>query len=161
VQSEPAQGTAFQVFLPATQGAGIQEFEAEARAEEDLQGNETILLVEDEEIVRRPLRHIFIRKGYKLLEAREGKEALEICRENPGPLAMMITDIIMPRMNGLELADRALEIRPDLKVLYISGYHSRSRSCLERLEPGRNFLRKPFTPREILKKVREILDGPE
>jgi len=123
------------------------------------QGSETVLVVEDEEAVRILVRRVLESSGYQVLEARHGAEALVICDEHKDPIQMLMTDVIMPEMSGRQLADRLSTQRPEMKVLYMSGYTDNAISHHGILEPGINFLQKPFTPVNILRKVRSVLDG--
>lgn len=160
VQSEPGSGTNFRVNFP---GTDIQDIEPCERNTvfpiNDYMGSETILLVEDEDLVRNPLSFILNQKGYNVIEACNGELALEICMNRQDSIHLMITDIVMPKMNGLDLAKNAIHARPDLKVLYVSGYHQYSNQTIKRLDPENNFLPKPFSPFQILKKIRCILDS--
>ena len=97
--------------------------------------------------------------GYRVLEAGHGAEALVICDEHKEPIHMLMTDVIMPEMNGRELAQRVLVQRPEMKILYISGYTDNAILRHGVLEPGTNFLQKPFAPNALVRKVRTVLDG--
>ncbi len=155
VESEPGHGTRFEIYLPAVQGPasdggpGVEGFPRG--------GDETILLVEDEDIVREVATRILRTQGYTVLEARNGTEALGICETHNGPLHLLLTDVVMPQMSGHELARRVQALRPDVRVLFTSGY---SDTILLRQEAGAQgiFLQKPFAVRELLSKVREVLD---
>jgi CheY-like chemotaxis protein len=103
---------------------------------------------------------ILRRKGYRVLEARHGEEALGIFEREAETIHLMVTDIVMPRMNGRELAARAREMRPDLRVLFMSGYTEDAASNESRIEEGAAFLEKPFTPDGLVRRVRHMLDAP-
>ena len=118
-------------------------------------GSETILLVEDEESVRRLARAFLENRGYTVLEARDGAHAVEICEKRSGPIHLMVTDVVMPKMSGRELAQRVAPLRPDMRVLFVSGYTGDS---LAQLGPRAAFLEKPFGPGDLVSKVRQILD---
>ena len=118
-------------------------------------GHETILLVEDEELVRIMLQESLEEAGYRVLQARHGESALDQIARHPGPVHLLVTDVIMPRLSGPELAARITAIRPGIKVLYVSGYPRRE------LAQTVNFLKKPFTPDELVREVRRVLDGGE
>jgi len=122
--------------------------------------NETILLVEDALRVRAVVREILEMNGYHVLEARHGAEAIEISERHRGPIHLMVTDVVMPQMSGRELAQRLLPVRPDLRVLYMSGYTDDAIVRHGVLGAGMAFLSKPFTPDALAAKVRELLDSP-
>jgi DNA-binding response OmpR family regulator len=123
-------------------------------------GAETVLLVEDAARVREVVREILEMSGYRILEARHGAEALEISQRHDGPIHLMVTDVVMPQMSGRELAQRLLPLRPEMRVLYMSGYTDDAIVRLGVLEAGTAFLSKPFTPDALAAKVREVLDTP-
>jgi PAS domain S-box-containing protein len=154
VESEPGRGTAFRILLPATGEAPTAEPVEPERAPG---GRERVLLVEDEEIVRRLLAEILRRQGYDVAEAAEPVEALQHWRA--GRSDVLVTDVVMPEMSGPELAERLLAECPDLRVVYMSGYTSGSLADSV-LTPGVVFLQKPFRLDELALKVREVLDAP-
>jgi len=117
-------------------------------------------VVEDEEGVRLLVRDYLRMKGYTVLEAGHGDEALRIARGHAGEISLMITDVIMPGMNGRELAERMAILRPEMKVLYMSGYAEAAVYRKGVLDPGAPFLQKPFGPPDLGRKVRDVL-GPE
>jgi signal transduction histidine kinase/CheY-like chemotaxis protein len=150
--SEPGRGTRFQVFLPRAEEGDLSS----SPAPRDLRGgSETILLVEDEAPVRRIARTILERAGYRVLEASTAEEALGVAA---GPVSLLLTDVIMPGMSGRDLALRLLSDRPDLKVIYMSGYPDEALGGHEILEAEVAFLEKPFTADGLLAKVRSVLD---
>jgi CheY-like chemotaxis protein len=152
VESEPGKGTTFKIFLPV---AVRQEEPSEERIEYVAQfGNETILLVEDDAGVRVVLETMLRRHGYRVLACGSPEEALEICSNHSSTIHLVLTDIIMPRMSGRELADRLVALRPEVQVLYVSGY---AETADERLDSTSNYLQKPFTPDALASKVREVL----
>src|SRR5262249_18489983 len=121
-------------------------------------GKETILVVEDDDPLRGVIRGVLRRRGYDVLEARDAQEALDVCRRHPGVIALLLTDVVMPRMSGPELARRAIEHRPRMRVLCMSGYTD------DRIAPhgvsGEEIpcLKKPFTPASLSARIREVLD---
>jgi two-component system cell cycle sensor histidine kinase/response regulator CckA len=122
------------------------------------EATETILVVEDEDIVREVATEMLVANGYQVLGAKDGCEALEICTRYPGPINLMLTDVVMPRVSGRELADKVLQLRPKTKVLYMSGYSSdviEQRGVLDKKMP---FLQKPFTLDSVSRRVREVLE---
>jgi two-component system, cell cycle sensor histidine kinase and response regulator CckA len=156
VQSEPDRGTTFRVYLPRTRGES-QNVSTSAVAV-PLAGTETILLAEDEESVRAVVRTILRANGYNVLDAQNGGEAFLICEQYTDRIHLLITDVIMPRMGGRELAHRLLQLQPTMKVLYISGYPASLVGPHGVFEPGTTYLQKPITPDNLLRKVREVLD---
>ena len=121
---------------------------------------EMILLVDDDEIVRKCVLHVLQASGYAVIEASNGPEALRIANEHTGPINLLLTDIKMPKMNGRELAERLMPLRPGVKVLYISGHTDSATVNEMALQRGANFLQKPFTPDRLTTKVRKVLDSP-
>jgi nitrogen-specific signal transduction histidine kinase/CheY-like chemotaxis protein len=157
VDSKPGRGATFRIYLPRLEEADARFLEEES-PEELPGGKETVLLVEDEEEVRKFLRHSLQLNGYTVLEAASGTEALQVCAEHQGEIALLVTDVIMPQLNGRQLAERAATLQQDLRVLYISGYTDRVLDDHGVLGPGIAFLQKPVTPRALAEKVREVLD---
>ena len=155
VSSEPGQGTTFRIYLPRIDAA--EEAAVETCAEAPAGGDETVLVVEDQPEVRRLAMTILKKSGYGLLEAANGTEALGIAEEFQAPIDLLVTDVVMPAMTGRELASRLQVSRPALKVLYLSGYSSDVIARQGVLEPGVEYLPKPFAPVELAAKVRELL----
>ena len=120
---------------------------------------QTILLVEDAKRVREVVREILEMSGYEVLEARHGAEALQISSRHHGPILLMVTDVVMPEMSGRELAQRLAPLRPDMRVLYMSGYTDDAIVKHGVLDAGIAFIAKPFTPDALAAKVREVLDS--
>jgi len=157
VYSEPGQGTAFKIYLPRIEEP-IESAQGRSALAPPLRGIETVLLVEDEDAVRDLARDILQARGYTVLEARHGAEALRISEQHPGPIHLMLTDVVMPEMTGRVLADRLAALRPETKILYMSGYTDNAVVHHGVLDPGTVFLQKPFTGAVLARKVREILD---
>jgi CheY-like chemotaxis protein len=159
VMTEPGKGTTFDIFLPEVVEPIKASVEIAPASMVKVEGKETILLAEDEEGVRELISHILTQQGFKVLEASNGHEALEVCRQHHSELHLLITDLIMPRMSGRELADQITALRPEVAVLFISGYTDDA--LVRRGETfGRTgFLQKPFVPSELLQKVRQLLDA--
>jgi DNA-binding NtrC family response regulator len=128
--------------------------------DESLCGSETILLVEDEEMVRALAQAILERYGYTVLAARTVQDALHFAQEGARPIHLLLTDTIMPVMSGPQLAEAVLSIRPDTKILYMSGYTDKAFTYTVARDPGTAFLQKPFTPQTLAGKVREVLTVP-
>lgn len=159
VATEPGKGASFRILLPAVEGeeqTAESSFASES-IEEQPRTAETLLLVEDEDLVRRALVEILRLSGYHVLEAAGGAQALEISDGYDGDIPLMITDLIMPGMNGRQVADRMAERRPQTAVLFISGYSDDPRTR-KMLGEGADFFRKPFSPRALTDKIRELLD---
>jgi CheY-like chemotaxis protein len=157
VDSEPDRGTTFRIYLPRVDAAESAGDRA-ARPAAPAGGTETILLVEDEEGVRELARDILRASGYTVIEARNGPEALLLSERHQGPLDLLLTDVVMPRMSGRELAERIGPLRPDLSVLYMSGYTDDAVIRHGVLGADTAFLQKPFTPAALVQRVRETLD---
>jgi two-component system cell cycle sensor histidine kinase/response regulator CckA len=158
VHSEPGHGAAFKLYLPRVEEApGTAE---PARPTEiTRRGSETVLLVEDDEPLRTLAREILSIQGYTVMDAINPSEALRLADVHPGPIHLLLTDVVMPQMNGRQVADHLLAARPGLKVLFMSGYTDAAIVEHGVLEPGTQFLQKPFTPDGLSRKVREVL-GP-
>jgi CheY-like chemotaxis protein len=126
----------------------------------DYRGTETILLVEDQPAVRKLMRNLLSSLGYQVLEAGDGNAALALVQQAREPFQMMLTDLVMPGMNGLELAARLIALRPGIRVLYISGYADRMPEVAGAPNYQENSIAKPFLAAELAAKVREVLDRP-
>lgn len=158
VVSEPGQGTAFQVYLPCVD-ENVQAPRWVEGIEEDYTGTETIILVEDDDIVRNLVREILMGHGYTVLEAADGAGALSLFETYAGKVDLLLTDIVMPGIGVAELRDRVEELRPGIKVLFMSGYTDDSLSNSGILNSDTAFLEKPFTPDSLAQKVREVLES--
>ncbi|HEV7684382.1 MAG TPA: response regulator [Pyrinomonadaceae bacterium] len=157
--SEVGQGTTFKVYLPRVD-EGAEEYKRSAESEETFQGAETILVAEDEEMVRKLAVQVLEMHGYRVLEAANGGAALLICERHKEPIQLLITDVIMPEMSGRELAERLAQLRPEMKVLYMSGYTDNAIVHQGVLDDGANFIQKPFPTEALARKVRDVLDAP-
>jgi PAS domain S-box-containing protein len=157
VYSEVGRGTTLKIYLPRLE-KGAEAVGPSTALAHPVGGWESILLVEDEDSVRSLVRGVLKSNGYKVLEARRGEEALKIAKRHGGPIQLLLTDVIMPRMSGRELAKRLAAQRPEMKVLYMSGYTDSAIVHHGVLDPGMSFLQKPFTPEILARKVREVLD---
>jgi PAS domain S-box-containing protein len=157
VYSEVGVGTTFKVYLPRVDGpADVQTQKLAALS--TYAGNETILLVEDEDGVRALIRQVLSRHGYTVLEARHGGEALLHCERHRGTIDLLVSDVVLEQMSGPELANRLLALRPELKVLFVSGYTDDAIIHQGVLLEGTAFLQKPFTTDALAKKIREVLE---
>jgi PAS domain S-box-containing protein len=157
VYSEIGKGTTFKIYLPRVEEP-LEEIKEKVVKDELPRGNETVLIVEDEEDVLRLAGRILSRQGYKVLEATNGDEALEVCRKEKQPIYMILTDVVMPQMSGRELIEKCRELRQDFKSVYMSGYTDNSITHHGVLERGMNYIQKPFTVDGLARKVREVLD---
>lgn len=157
VYSELGQGTTFKVYLPCV-GKPVEEPELLINRHAFPGGNETVLLVEDEEMVREMAKEILEESGYQVLEAKHGHEALLIAEQHLGHIHLMLSDVVMPQMSGRELAERFAPLRKDMKVLYMSGYTDDAIVHHGVLDEGTAFIEKPFTPNALAHKVRETLN---
>jgi CheY-like chemotaxis protein len=158
VQSEPGSGAIFQIYLPRVD----DPLEPESRPPADTKkyrGTETVLVVEDEEGVRRVLLGMLQQIGYQVFTAGGAQEAIDLCLSSEVPIQMLITDVVMPKMGGRELAERLRDFSPDLKVLFVSGYTDSAIVHDGVLDAGTHFLQKPFTIGQLAGKVREVLEG--
>jgi len=156
--SEIGKGTTFRIYFPRvrqdeTVSAPLPTHTAAAG------GSETVLVVEDENLVRKLMRTILESRGYFVLDAPGGEEAFHVCRRHKGPIHVLITDVVMPKMKGPEVADRLRSMYPEMKVLYVSGYTADMIDQHGVLESGTHFIQKPFAPVDLLNRVRELLDS--
>ena len=157
VTSELGKGTRFQMYFPAAAGTATTEVPPSRAQRRTSGGNETILLVEDEESVRTLTRTILRRYGYHVLEAQSGGDALLLCEQHPARIHLLLTDVVMPRMSGRQLAERLLQVRPDMKVLYMSGHMDDAVGRHGLLDTPVAFVHKPVTPEALVRKVRQTL----
>jgi two-component system cell cycle sensor histidine kinase/response regulator CckA len=158
IYSEVGKGATFKIYLPELANVDALSV-APRRMPPPAGGAETVLLVEDDDLVRRTAHSVLRRKAYEVLVARNGAEAMLICERHPGPIALLLTDVVMPGMSGRELAEQVVAIRPDTKVVYMSGYTDDAIVHHGVLDLGTAYLQKPFTPEALARKVRDILDA--
>ena len=157
VSSEPGQGTTLRIYLPRIdKAAGLVK--ANAERPEPARGGETVLVVEDESLVRAVARRVLTKKGYRVLEAENGAEALRICEESLPSIDLVVTDLVMPEMGGRELAAELQARHAAVRILFMSGYTEDAALRSNVLQSGQAFLSKPFTADEFARKVREVLD---
>jgi DNA-binding NtrC family response regulator len=154
VSSEPGQGSTVKVYVPR-----VEEDEPAGERQLSFRGEETVLVVEDEDSVRDLVRQILEDHGHAVLTARHGRDAMLIAERYERPIDLLVTDVVMPEMGGGELVERLAARRPNLKVLYISGYTNDE--VLRRGVHGApaSFLHKPFTSDDFMRRVREVLEG--
>jgi PAS domain S-box-containing protein len=156
VDSEPGRGTMFMIYLPRIEDAPQARPECGAQTTSP-RGSETILVVDDEPMVRRLIRRILETSSYTVLEAQQGDEAIRLLEQHPAPIHLLLTDMVMPGINGQELANRGLALHPSLKVLFMTGYLGEAVSRHEKEAVVPAILLKPFKPDDLTRKVREIL----
>lgn len=158
VYSEPGKGSVFKVYFPECKKYSSVPKEME-KNKPSLQGSETVLVVEDNEMVRNTTLKTIQRFGYRVLTAPDGLEALRICREHDGPIHLLLTDVVMPGVGGKDLAEQAQGMRSDMKVLFMSGYTDDAIVRHGVIEKGIAFLQKPFTTNRLVEKIRDVLNG--
>jgi PAS domain S-box-containing protein len=157
VDSKPGKGSAFEIYLPAVRKEK-KSVAAETVAEDSLAGSETILVVEDDMNLQKLTSRILGRYGYRVLQASNGDEALNLSHKHDGPIHLVLTDVIMPGMNVQEMAKKIQFRRKETRILFMSGYMDDTISLHGVLDPGINFLQKPYTPQSLAQKVRKVLD---
>jgi two-component system cell cycle sensor histidine kinase/response regulator CckA len=158
VYSEPGTGTTFKIYFPRAEGE-VAKLADEGKSELGLSGVETVLIAEDEPSVRTLTVRILLARGYKILEASNGREALDIAREYDGDIHLVITDVVMPGMGGSELVAQLEMVRPGIKALFVSGYTDNAIVHHGILDSNVAFLQKPFTVESLACKVREVIDA--
>jgi len=163
VDSEKGKGTTFSIYLPLIEEKSEKTnyFDLTKKDIECLEGSETILIAEDEKFVRDAHSEFLTKHGYTVLEAADGQDALQIFLEQKDNIALVLTDVIMPRKNGWELSEEIKKIKPEVKVIFTSGYSNEIIDKKELLEKGMDFLIKPVSPENLLKMIRKILDERE
>jgi len=158
-RSEPEKGTEISIYFPTADKDAIERVSSNPPPHPVLGGSETILLVEDDEPVRVLTRTILRRYGYDVVEAQSGGDAFLLCEQHPTAIHLLLTDVVMPRMSGAQLADRLVAIRPEMKVLYMSGYANDAVLRQGVLGRPAAFIQKPITPEALARKVRDTLDA--
>jgi two-component system, cell cycle sensor histidine kinase and response regulator CckA len=151
-------GTTVRIYFPATSESMSSPRELRPDLPSSARG-ETIVLVEDEDIVREPARRMLARHGYTVLAAPDAETGLALVQAHQGKIDLLLTDVIMPGRSGKELSADVIELRPSAKVLFMSGYSQDVIAHQGVLEKGVNLIEKPFSSDELLRKVREVLDG--
>jgi CheY-like chemotaxis protein len=157
VDNQPGHGVTFRIFLPV-KPLTPEELAAAVTRPKPRGGRETILLAEDESVVRKLIRTILERHGYRVLTAANGGKALNLWQEHRGTVSLLLTDLVMPGVDGWELARRLQTDNPGLKVVFISGYSAEIAGRELQLRPGENFVQKPFGANQLLDTIRRCLD---
>jgi two-component system, cell cycle sensor histidine kinase and response regulator CckA len=158
VYSEPGKGTTFKVYLPQVEDEAITREESKALITMK-RGSETVLLVEDEDMVRKLTGELLEESGYVVLEANGGEEAISIFNERKAPIDLLITDVVMPKISGKEVAEQLKKIHPETKVLFMSGYTDEAIVHHGIVDSGIAFIQKPFSENALTRKVRDVLDA--
>jgi two-component system, cell cycle sensor histidine kinase and response regulator CckA len=159
VYSEPGRGATFKIYLPQDEAAQDAAMPGQLTIDSH-RGQETVLLVEDEDVVRQIAQRILQRSGYTVLAARNGQEALKVCAQHPDLIHLLLTDLVMPNMNGMELAKQAAVLRPSLKVLFMSGYAENAVVNHIAGDQGAVYIQKPFEAQILTRRIRQLLDSP-
>jgi len=157
VDSTVGDGATFRVYLPRIDEDVRSDEERRRVRVDNLQGSEVVLLVEDDGAVRAMARQALLAFGYRVLEAGDGREALRVEQDHPGQIHLLLTDVVMPRMTGRQLAERVTRLRPEVRVVYMSGY-TNDAVLLRGVSPETGFVHKPFTPMALARAVRHALD---
>jgi PAS domain S-box-containing protein len=160
IDSEAGRGTRVRVYLPVSRVADEGDEDDEPAPLPQARGRGTVLLVEDEEAVRRFAERVLSRGGYTVLMAAEGAEAMALSRQHPGIIHVLVTDLVMPRMSGSDLASRLMAERPGIRVLFISGYDRDEARTRGPMEAGTDFIEKPFSPEALLERMHRLLELP-
>jgi CheY-like chemotaxis protein len=161
VYSEVGQGTAFKIYLPRIDERALQTVEQKTAELPVTKGWETILLAEDSESLREMAGEYLQSAGYNVIAAASGNEALERAKNFGGAIHLLLTDVVMPELNGPELAKQIASLRPGIKVLFTSGYASETLANRGSLDPAVAFIQKPYRPKALARRIREILDAPD
>ncbi|MGH7548774.1 MAG: PAS domain S-box protein [Gemmatimonadales bacterium] len=160
VYTELSRGTAFKIYLPRAEEPADAPSRRSGATSPVARGTETVLLAEDEAPVRAVARQVLERHGYTVLEAPSAEAALDLAGRYSGPIHLLLTDVVMPGMSGRNLAARLASLRPEARVIYMSGYTEDAITRHGVLEPGLEYIQKPFTPEGIARRVRDVLDAP-
>jgi signal transduction histidine kinase/response regulator RpfG family c-di-GMP phosphodiesterase len=158
VQSRQGEGTTFRIYLPRSE-MSAEKSPARALAGTRMTGDETILVVEDEVAVRELAMQVLVKAGYTVMTASNGGEALRMCEKHTGRIHLALTDVVMPEMGGRVFAEHLVRARPDIKILYMSGYTDDAIDNHGTLKPGTHLITKPFSLTDLRRKVRDVLDG--
>jgi PAS domain S-box-containing protein len=158
VYSEPGKGTTFKVYFPKV-AEDVTAGKEQAKVSDEISGSETVLIVEDNDALRKLAKNALRKYGYKILEAENGEKALNVSETHEGPIHLLLTDVVMPRMSGTDLSEKLRSIRPETRVIYMSGYTADTIVRNGILRQNINFIEKPFSLESLAKKVRQVLDA--
>ncbi len=158
VYSEPGKGTSFKVYFPKV-AEDVTAGKERAKVSDEISGSETVLIVEDNDALRKLAKNALRKYGYKILEAENGEKALNVSETHEGPIHLLLTDVVMPRMSGTDLSEKLQSIRPETRVIYMSGYTADAIVRNGILRQDINFIEKPFSLESLGKKVRQVLDN--
>jgi CheY-like chemotaxis protein len=159
VYSEPGLGTTIKIYIPGVSDEAVAISRQSAAPFEKLGGSETILVVEDEEIVRNLVRQTLVHYGYDVIDAGCGEEAVDMCSGRKATIHLMLTDVVLPDMSGVDLSKRLAAIMPEMKVIFMSGYTSVGILQEGLLESDVEFIQKPFTSETLARRIREVIDS--
>jgi two-component system, cell cycle sensor histidine kinase and response regulator CckA len=158
VHTEPGQGTTFRIYLPRVErGLEVEPEPAPFNLRKN-HGSETILVLEDENALRTLMRQVLTREGHKVLDTGDADEAIALCTQHSGEIALFITDMVLPKLSGPKVAERVLQIRPEMRIIYTSGYPGKTHIPRHLRPHGTSFFEKPFTADTLVEKVRTVLD---
>ncbi len=158
VYSEPGKGTSFKVYFPKV-AEDVTAGNERAKVSDEISGSETVLIVEDNDALRKLAKNALRKYGYEILEAENGEKALNVSETHEGPVHLLLTDVVMPRMSGTDLSEKLQSIRPETRVIYMSGYTADAIVRNGILRQDINFIEKPFSLESLGKKVRQVLDN--
>jgi len=159
VDTEPGRGTTFKIYLPRLERAVETVSEPAPFNLSTFKGTETILVLEDENALRTLIRQVLCQAGHTVLDTGDPDEAIQLCEHHPGKIALLITDMVLPKLSGPQVAERILQLRPGVKVIYTSGYPGKASIPNGHRQNGAAFFEKPFTPDTLVRKVRSMLDA--
>ncbi len=159
VYTELGQGTTFRIYLPRLEKAVEAVAEPAPFNLRAMHGTETILVLEDENALRSLIRQVLRGAGHTVLDTGDPDEAIQLCERHPGDIALFITDMVLPKLSGPQVAERVLQLRPEMRVIYTSGYPGKSSIPGKLRQNGTTFFEKPFTPDTLVRKVRAVLDA--
>jgi len=159
VHTEPGKGTTFRIYVPQLQHGVEASPTASPFDLQTVRGTETVLVLEDETALRALIRQVLSGAGHKVLDTGDSEEAIEMCRQHPGEIELFITDMVLPKLSGPQVAEQVLKIRPQMRVMYTSGYPGKTHIPNSLRKHGTAFFEKPFTPDSLIRRVRAVLDG--